>query len=68
MTVLAKANSSLTDWLAVNQFVERESTGRQSDETCSSWGWGKFGDPEEEERPLLEAVTKQSSKACDWEH
>jgi hypothetical protein len=24
-----------------------------------SWGWGQYGNPEEEERPLLEAATKQ---------
>jgi hypothetical protein len=32
------------------------------------WGPGQFGNPEEGERPPLEAVTKQRSEDCDWEH
>jgi hypothetical protein len=34
-----------------------------------NWGWGPFGNPEEEEYPLLEAVTKQQlvKIVTDWE-
>jgi hypothetical protein len=33
-----------------------------------SWGRGQFGNPEEGERPPLEAATKHRSEDRDWEH
>jgi hypothetical protein len=35
---------------------------------AGSWGRGQFGNPEEGERPPLEAATKQHSKDRDWEY
>jgi hypothetical protein len=47
---------------------ERERVLRQSVESCCSCGGGQFGNPEEGERSLLEAATKQRSEDHDWEH
>jgi hypothetical protein len=33
---------------------------------AGSWGWCQFRNPEEGERPLLEATTKQQQWRCDW--
>jgi hypothetical protein len=35
---------------------------------CSSWGRGQFQNPEEGERPPLEAATEQHSEDHDWGH
>jgi hypothetical protein len=49
MTTLAKASSNLTD---------RSSCSCEKRE-ADSCGWGQFGNPDEGDRPLLEAATKQ---------
>jgi hypothetical protein len=59
MILLAKASSNLIDWPSVSL---------ETVESCNSWGRGQFGNPEEEERPPLEAATKQRSEDRDWEH
>jgi hypothetical protein len=33
-----------------------------------SWARGQLGNPQEGERPTLEAATKQRSEDRDWEH
>jgi hypothetical protein len=66
MTALAKASGIVTD---------RPTCVTKSAESCScemweadSWGRWQFGNPEEGERPPLEAVTKQPGEdTTDWE-
>jgi hypothetical protein len=48
---------------------ERESAGTQLRVAeAGSWGREQFGNPDEGERPPLEAATKQRSEVRDWEH
>jgi hypothetical protein len=47
---------------------ERLQTHSQLRVRSGSWDRGQFGNPEEEERPSLEAATKRRSGGRDWEH
>jgi hypothetical protein len=60
-----------TYWLTDRQSqydFDFDLTVSQLVDSCSSWGRGNFGNPEEGEREPLKGASKQRSEDRDWDH